>query len=80
MNCPFCGERFTSHYAAVPSFACCTLVPTNDDKSRTYQSVACIRGERDRLLLQLGQAEQEIRALRSANVELMSRVKAGGAL
>lgn len=78
-SCLFCGSRFSSNYKAGHSFACQTLVPTSDPTSRAGQSETCVRGERDRLLIQLSQASQEISALRTANIELMRRLREGGA-
>lgn len=78
-SCPFCGARFAVNYKSGPSWVCCTISPTDDPGSRAYQTNGCLRGERDRLLIQLAQAAQEIQALRTANTELMRRTTAGGA-
>jgi len=66
--CPFCGERFTTHYTYGNAFACQTLVVTSKPDGRTHQTKDCLRGE-------VAKLTTEINALRTANGALMERLK-----
>ena len=66
--CPFCGERFMTHYTYGNAYACQTLVVTSKPDNRTHQTKDCLRGEVTRLT-------SEINALRTANGALMERLK-----